>query len=153
VKKIEAERLVRAPPDPVFQFLSELRNHWRLEDRFVELGGLEGSGPHGPTGGCVRIRGPLGIFRTARTRVLAAESPAADRPGRLSGRADVGRGTVGRVSWTIEPAEAGSRVTLAAYAERVTPVDRLLLALGGSWWLGRIFARALARLDEIVEEP
>jgi Polyketide cyclase / dehydrase and lipid transport len=150
---IQAVRLVSAPSGRIFEFLSDLRNHWRLEDRFVELGGLEGSGPHGPTGGTVRILGPLGVYRTARTRVLDVEAPDAGRPGRLSGRAELGRGTVGSVSWTIETAGDQSRVVLSAFAEQATAVDRLLLALGGSWWLGRIFDQALARLAEIMARP
>jgi hypothetical protein len=34
---IEAAALVPAPPEDVFAFLSDLRNHWRLADRFVEV--------------------------------------------------------------------------------------------------------------------
>jgi hypothetical protein len=151
VQAIEAAQMVPAPPEQVFELLADLRNHWRLEERFVELGGLDGSGPHGPTGGRVRIRGPLGLSRTARTRVLGAEAPGASRAGVLRGRADVGRRTVGRVAWTIQPSDRGSWVTLSAEVEAATPVDRLLLVLGGRRWLARLFSSAVERLAVVLE--
>jgi hypothetical protein len=129
-----------------------LRNHWRLEDRFVALGGLDGSGPHGPTAGSVRIHGPLGLSRMAKTRVLAAEAPGSSGPGTLSGRADVGPGTVGRVAWTIERNGEGSLVTLSAAVEVATWGDRALLALGGRRWLERLFANAVQRLAGLFED-
>ncbi|HET7857081.1 MAG TPA: SRPBCC family protein [Gaiellaceae bacterium] len=149
---LEAGRVVPAPPEEVFAFLSDLRNHWRLEDRFVEFGGLEGSGPHGPTGGRVRIRGRLGLSRMARTRVLAAEVPGSG-PGELSGRTDIGRRTVGLVAWRIERHPHGSLDTLSAHVESATLADRLLLALGGRRWLARIFASALDRLAVLMQRP
>jgi hypothetical protein len=128
----------------VFAFLADLNNHWLLEQRFVALDELRGN-----DGGRVRIRGPLGLSRVAETRVLAARPPTADAPGELNGRAAVGR-TVGRVRWTIERAGAGSDVTLAAWLERASFPDRIVLALGGSRWLQRIFENALARLEEVA---
>jgi hypothetical protein len=125
----------------VFAFLADLRNHWRLSRRFAELDALDDD----VAGGRVRVRGPLGASRLARTRVLEAEAPR-----RLAGRAEIGRGTVGLVRWQIEPAGGGSHVTLSAEVERAAPVDRALLALGGAWWLRRIFDDALARLGEVA---
>jgi hypothetical protein len=52
---IEACATLPHTPERVFEFLSDLRNHWRLEDAFIELGGLEGDAQHGPAGGRVRI--------------------------------------------------------------------------------------------------
>ncbi len=134
----------------MFEFLSDLRNHWRLEHRFVALGGLEGHSADGPTGGRVRVRGPLGLSRLARTEVLGAEPPEPDRAGRMWGRAEIGSGTVGRVEWEISAVSAGSRVRLSACAEQASPLDRLVLLAGGGWWLRRIFVAALARLDDAV---
>jgi hypothetical protein len=93
----------------------------------------------------VRIAGPLGLSRVARTRVLEA-----DEPYRLEGRADIGRGTVGSVRWTIEPANGGSRVTLSAVVERAGALDRAILALGGRVWLRRGFADVVRRLGEVA---
>ena len=148
---IEARVRLSHTPERVFEFLSDLRNHWRLEDAFIELGGLEGDEGHGPTGGRVRVKGPLGLSREARTKVLAADPPGATTPGRLLGRADVGRATVGRVGWEIErrPGE-GTDVRLRAEVERASPADRALLALGGGHWLARVFRRAVANLAHVL---
>ena len=134
---IVAERRVSAPPERVFDFLADLRNHWRLERAFLELEDV------GERGGVIRVRGPLGIARRVETRVLEA-----DRPSRVAGRADLSGGTVGLVAWEISPEGGGSRVRLSAEVPEAAPTDRLLLALGGRVWLRRLFRRALENLDE-----
>jgi hypothetical protein len=135
VKTIEAAAVVPAAPGAVFEFLSELENHWRVADRFVEVVSLE------PAGGVVRVSGPLALRRTAVTRVERAE-----RPSLLVGTADMGRHTRARVSWRLTPRDPGTLVRLVAEVERAGPIDRLLLALGGRGWLERRFASALAHL-------
>ena len=85
------------------------------------------------------------MSRIARTRVLAAEEPR-----ELRGRAEIGRGTIGAVRWTIEPSGDGSRVTLSAVVERARPLDRVILALGGKGFLARGFADALAQLGRVA---
>ncbi len=149
--EVVAVRPIGAPPDRVFEFLSDLHNHWLLEDRFVELSSLDDDDGAGPRGGRVRLKGPLGISREARTRVLSARPPTAFRPGRLAGRADIGRRTTGRVSWEIAVGEdGGSLVTLWATAERASLLDRTLLLLG-RWWLQHTFERAVVTLDRVLE--
>lgn len=138
---IAASAQLDQPPERVFAFLSDLRNHWRLSQRFAELEQLDGD----EAGGRVRIRGPLGLSRVARTRVLAAEEPR-----ELRGRAEIGRGTAGAVRWTIDPHGDGSRVTLSAVVERARPVDRAILALGGRRYLRRGFAEALEQLGRVA---
>jgi uncharacterized protein YndB with AHSA1/START domain len=135
---IAASRTISAPPERVFDFLSDLHNHWRLEPHLVELEHLDPDGD----GGRVRLRGPFGLGRTALTRVEKGV------PGsRLRGRADIGRGTVGRVAWDIEPAGGGSRVALSAVVERAGLLDRLILGLGGRRYLRQILARTLENLE------
>lgn len=134
-----AEREVAAPPDTLFAYLADLEQHWQLADRFIEVVSLarppNGGAAHG---GVVRMRGPLGIRRAARTHVVVEE-----RPSKLSGIAEVGAGTVARVSWTLHPGAGGTRVRLAATVERASLLDRALLALGGRRWLERRFASIL----------
>ena len=136
---IAATREISAPPERVFAFLSDLHNHWQLEDHFVELQHLQSDG------GRVRMRGPLGLSRTVHTTVEEAVPNE-----RLRGRADLGR-TIGRVAWDIAPAGAGSRVSLSAIVERAGALDRALLALGGRAYLRRIFARTLENLEREVQ--
>lgn len=142
-------RALPADPARVFEFLADLHNHWLLEDRFVELGGLDPGDGNGPQGGLVRLKGPLGINRDARTQVLEAQPPTFGRPGCLAGRADVGTATTSRISWHIAAQDRGSLVTLAATVERVSRLDRVLL-LFGRWWLQQTFDRALANLDQTL---
>jgi hypothetical protein len=141
--EIEAAALVPASPEEVFDFLSDLGNHWRLVDRFVDV--IELTGPPGapPNSGLVRLCGPLGVRRTVRTRVTAV------RHGRLIiGTAELGESTRARVSWTLAGRLGQTRVRLAAEVEHVGGLDRLLLALGGRAWLRRRFAFGLERLAE-----
>ena len=140
---IAAIGIVRAPPEEVFGFLSDLENHWRLADRFIVVVNLE-RGPDGRArGGRVRMRGPLGLSRTATTSVLAA-----DVPGRMLGVAEVGGRTRAFVRWKLSGVGGRTRVRLDATIDRTGWVDRLLLLLGGHTWLERRFSAVLRRLGE-----
>jgi hypothetical protein len=92
VSAIEAVGEVPAARDDVFTFLAALPNHWTLANRWIEVVSLQtpAEAPRGsePDGAVVRIRGPLGLRRTARTQVLSAEPPA-----RICGRAELPGGT------------------------------------------------------------
>jgi hypothetical protein len=103
--EIGAVALVAAPPAEVFAFLADLENHWRLTDRFVEV--VELDGPSGARhGGRVRVRGPLGLRRTAVTRVMEADEPRSMR-----GTAEL-RGTRAEVRWTLAPSTTRPRFAL-----------------------------------------
>ena len=112
-------------------------NHWRLIDRWAHIAHVGGDG----RSATVRLRGPLGMRRTARTQIVAAIAPFA-----MVGEARVGRRTIGRVRWTLARDGAGTIVTLAAHVPAAGPFDHALLALGGRRWLRRRFAGALALL-------
>ena len=139
--RIGSERVVAAPPPQVFSFLADLENHWLLADRFVEVLTLERPPGGGPAhGGTVRMRGPLGVGRTARTQVVQARPHTS-----LAGTASVGR-TEAHVRWTLTPAGDGTLVRLEATLERVALEDALLLAAGGRRWLEGRFASILETL-------
>jgi uncharacterized protein YndB with AHSA1/START domain len=141
---IEATTTVAAPPEEVFAFLADLGNHWIVADRFVEVVELHRrEGGTGGDGGVVQVRGPLGLRRTATTRVVAAKAPRL-----LIGTAELGSGTRARVSWALAAHLGSTRVRLAATVERATPLDRAVLALGGRWWLQRRFAATVIGLAE-----
>jgi uncharacterized protein YndB with AHSA1/START domain len=134
---ISAQRTVSHPPDRVFEFLSDLRNHWRLEEHaFLELDEV------GERSGVIRLTGPFGVSRTVRTEVLEAQPVT-----RMAGRAELPGGTVGLVAWEIRPVGGGSHVTLSAEVASASLPDRTLLALGGRAWLRRLFDRVLANLE------
>jgi uncharacterized protein YndB with AHSA1/START domain len=144
VTRVAASRVVGASPERVFAFLADLRNHWLLADAFVEVLSIE-RGPGGAgVGGRVRMRGPLGLRRTADTRVASVE-----RPGSIAGTATLADGTRGAIRWTLSGQGDGTRVRLEGTLERARPLDRLLLALGGRRWLERRFAGVL---DSLAQE-
>jgi uncharacterized protein YndB with AHSA1/START domain len=139
IARIEAKRVIAAPPAAVFAFLAELENHWKLAGRWVEpLSIDDGSG-------LVRIHGPVGLRRTARTTVLDAEP---DRV--LHGTAELSGGTAARIAWELDPAGNGTRVTLTAEVDEATTGDRFMLTLGGTVWMRRRFGAILDQLDAEV---
>jgi hypothetical protein len=136
---IEATRVVRASPEAVFGFLASLENHWKLAGRWVEVVSIDDAS------GRVRIHGPLGLRRTARTTVVDA-SPSHV----MHGTAELSGGTLARVAWELGEDAGGTTVRLSAQVERASLSDRVLLALGGEAWMRRRFAKILDRLDEQV---
>ncbi len=138
---VHATRSVAADIAVVFAFLADLENHWRLADRFVEV--VELAGPPGArTGGRVRVRGPLGLRRTAAIRIDLAR-PVYE----VRGSAEMSGGTVARVRWRLRPLSKRTVVTLGATIEEARPLDRLLLRAGGLAWLSARFEGALESLE------
>ncbi|MDN3358086.1 hypothetical protein QWU11_36290 [Actinomadura sp. DC4] len=133
---------VRATANAVYDFLERLPNHALITGDDLRL---EGVAPDGMSA-LISMRGPLGVRRTARTRVTTRH-----RPWAFGGTAAVGRRTVAYVHWAIERADAGSFVTLTATILRAGALDRLLLTIGGRQWLARSFDRAVALLAVTVE--
>jgi Polyketide cyclase / dehydrase and lipid transport len=145
---IQATTIVPAPQEEVFAYLSDLGNHWELADRFVDVLSLDrpAGDPAAPaTGGRVRVRGPLGITRTAATRVVAA-----DDPNGMIGVARIGGRTAAVISWSLIDRGADTIASLRADVSALGHLDRLLLAAGGRAWLERRFASTVARLAELL---
>jgi carbon monoxide dehydrogenase subunit G len=138
---VKATADLAQPPEQLFSFLCDLRNHWRLSPAFVDVERVDGDGD----GARIRIVGPLGLARRARTRIVEEREPEL-----LRGVADVGRRTEGAVTWRLEPHAGGTRVTLAAEVVAAAWWDRLVLALGGRLWLQRGLRQAVRRLGELA---
>jgi carbon monoxide dehydrogenase subunit G len=135
---IAAEGVVAATPEAVFRFLSKLENHWKLAGRWIEVVGIDGD-----DGGAVRIHGPLGVRRTARTSVVEA------RPDNLMrGSAELSGGTLASIRWDLHEDAGGTLVRLSADVQRATMPDRLMLALGGRAWMQRHFRSVIERLSD-----
>ena len=132
---ITASAVVPASPEAVFRFLSKLENHWHLADRWIDVVELnDGSGR-------VRMHGPLGMRRTARTIVVDAEPNHV-----MHGTAELSGGTLARIGWELHEDAGGTAVRLSAEIERAALPDRLLLALGGRRWMQGRFDRILQTL-------
>jgi hypothetical protein len=93
------------------------------------------------------MRGPLGLSRTARTRVVGAEPPLA-----MHGSAAVGGRTRAAVTWAFADRDGATEVRLSAEVTAASAVDRALLALGGRAWMRRRFRSVLANLEGVVAE-
>jgi hypothetical protein len=147
MKRLEATGMVPAPREDLFAFLSALENHWALAGRWIQVVSLDRS--VGATGGRVRISGPLGLHRTAVTRVEAVAAPR-----ELTGTAQIGS-TVADVSWTLTArGSAATEVALSTTIVRASALDRLLLFLGGAAWMRRLLAGTIAQLGErFASEP
>jgi len=141
---VHATRSVAADVADVFAFLADLENHWRLADRFVEV--VELAGPPGArTGGRVRVRGPLGLRRTATIRIDVIR-PAQE----VRGSAAMSGGTVARVRWLLRPLDGRTVVMLGATVEEARRLDRVLLRAGGLVWMGKRFEGALESLEDAL---
>ena len=143
---IAARAIVSAERPLVFAFLADLENHWLLADRFVEVLSLEGP-PGARNGGKVAVRGPLGIRRTATTRVVRSDAPES-----MEGTAEIGRRTRARVSWTLAQHPQGTRVRLEARVEEVGLLDRILLAMGGRRWLAHRFSKVIEAIPSLLPQ-
>ncbi|MEA2493746.1 MAG: hypothetical protein QOJ29_1657 [Thermoleophilaceae bacterium] len=135
--RITASRVVSATPEAVFRFLLELDNHWKLTGRWVEAVDI------GDGSGRVRIHGPLGLRRTARTTVVDAHPDHL-----MHGTAELSGGTLAQIAWELSEDANGTAVRLTAEVEHATLPDRMLLSLGGQAWMTRRFDAILARLDD-----
>ena len=137
MKTVCAESTVASTPEEVYRFLERLENHWRLNDHYLRVESLRAD----RRGAMISIRTPGGLHRTARTEVTTALAPK-----RFGGTITPNTRTRAGAWWTIEPTGNGARVALQAAIFPKGLVDRLLLALGGRWWLERRCERVVSRL-------
>jgi len=139
---ISARRTVPVTPAAAFAFLSRPSNHHRLVTSRIRLLELDLTRDGELHGGLMRLRGPLGLRRRARTRLAETR-----RPVHLAGTARVGAGTHVRIRWDLQRAgDAATHVMLSARVLRAAPTERLLLTLGGRRWLRGLFVATLERL-------
>ena len=140
--EVRATRPVAAAPERVFAFLDRLDRHFHLLGSRAELR-VDGS-----TGALVRLRGPAGLRRSARTSVVHSRAPES-----IVGLAVTNSGSRGVIRWSIRAAGTGSIVEVLTRADMLAPLDALLLALGGRRWLARSLELALAALDDHMQRP
>ena len=103
-REIVATREVPAPRETIFEFLAGLENHAVLGEGSVELFSLEQRAGRA-SGAVVRLRGPLGIRRTASTAISGTHAPES-----ITGWARIGSRTRASITWHIASAPHGSTV-------------------------------------------
>ncbi|MGZ4168100.1 MAG: hypothetical protein ACXVE4_13245 [Solirubrobacteraceae bacterium] len=139
--EISARRTVPVSPAAAFAFLSHPHNHHRLVTSRIRLLELELTRDGELHGGLMRLHGPLGLRRRARTRLGEAR-----RSARLAGTARVGSSTDVGVRWDLRAAGADATVVvLTATVTRLAATDRMLLRLGWAGWAGAAGSRACLR--------
>jgi hypothetical protein len=139
---------VAAPPEAVFAFLNRLENHAGLAPSPVQVLYLH-TCPDGGAHALVRLTGPLGVRRSARTDLLRTPLDSTY----VAGRATIGDHTEASVTWTIEPTRQGSLVTLFVSLVSTGFLDWLLLSLGARRWLASQFRAAVGRLSMQLCRP
>lgn len=131
---------VGVPVDEVFAFLADLRNHWRLAGRWIDVVALRPAEGRAD-GATVRLRGPLGMVFSVDTRVDERHAPT-----RIGGRGACGRSRA-IVVWDLAPAGPGrTRVSVAVRLVRAAPHHRLIWTAGGRAWLGRRLGQTVGGL-------
>lgn len=135
--------MVDSTPERVYDFLARLENHFRLNDEYLRVEALRPD----RRGATIKIRAPGGLRRTAHTEVTTALPPR-----RFGGTVTASTRTRAGAWWTIEPSAGRARVALEAEIFPRGVVDRVLLALGGRWWLERRCRRVVARLDSALAQ-
>jgi hypothetical protein len=146
MRVIEAERKVAASRQSVHEFLADVASHAVLSDSSIEL--LEADDRHGRSRGVVRVNPPLPIDRTVVTEMREKGDPV-----KVEGVARMGRRVVAEIVWELQSCDGGTSVTLRATLGRTRFRDRVLLWLGGAYWLKRRFCRVLRRLERSLSEP
>jgi len=113
---VSVRRLIPASPAALFSFLCDLENQCLLAHDHTTP--LRFDGPPGARhGAALRVRGPLGLRRKARARIVASAEPS---------QVIVGvelRRTVVRLRWTLTPLPASTRVELTADIARAGILD------------------------------
>jgi hypothetical protein len=140
---MSVRRIMAAPSAAIFSFLTDLENQFLLahdHTRSLVLDGPPGA-RHSAT---LRIRGPLGLPRSARARIIATAEPSHVITSVALGR------TVVRFRRTLSPLPASTGVELTAEVPAIGLLDRALFAAGGRRTIERRLHTALATLAEIV---
>jgi uncharacterized protein YndB with AHSA1/START domain len=150
MRPLEVSRVIDAPRERVFDYLSDIANHAEFTDHFVKDFRLERVESRG-VGAAARFRIALGLGSIWCEQVLTKlERPysivAEGRGGRLA-RIEI------RTEYRLTLHDQGmTRVQLTFSTVPATSIDRLREALGARIWLEHQYRRALRRLQFILEE-
>jgi hypothetical protein len=148
MRPVSASATVDASRERVFDVLCDLAARPAFTDHFISdyrLGRID----------------PVGVGAAARFRLLESGEwldtviEETDRPHLIRERGRGGR--LNRIPaitiWELAegPATGGCEVTVSFWTEPTNPLDRLRELAGSGRWFRRNWARALARLKELIE--
>jgi len=73
-----------------------------------------------------------------------------DDPSTVAGVALIGSQKVADIVWSLDVRGAATLVRLSATTGELSARERVLLVVGGRWWIRRRFGKVLERLDRAV---
>ena len=147
--QVTVETAIAAPPEEVFDFVSDLSRRPAYADHYLKDYRLARANPVGTGAAAHFVLDPPLFNEHAETEIVEAE-----RPHRIVEEGRVGRRGRSRFAalYEFEPHDGGTRVRLTTYSEPKTAIDRLRHT-GVEGWLRRQSAKSLRRLRGIFEEP
>jgi uncharacterized protein YndB with AHSA1/START domain len=148
MRPVSASATIDAPRERVFDFLCDLAARPSFTDHFLAEYRLERIDPVGP-GAAARFR----LLDSGEWLDTVIES--VERPHLIRERGHGGRwNRIPAITvWELSegPAAGSCEVTVTFWTEPSHPVDRLRELTGSASWFRRHWARALARLKEVLE--
>ena len=146
---VTVETVISAPPEDVFDLLSDFSIRPSYTDHYLEEFRLARANPCGK-GAAARFVLDAPVF----SEYAELEIMSAERPRRIVEEGHVGRRGRSRFAaeWELTPEDGGTRVSLTTHWEPKTGIDRMRL-IGVQGWLKRQSKKALDRLRRILEHP
>jgi uncharacterized protein YndB with AHSA1/START domain len=142
---------ISRPREEVFEYLADIANHAEFTDHYLVDWRLTREDSYGPGAGArFRVKAPFSRFAWGDVSFAEVEPPFRIVERGRGGKYNRIR-TLG--TYTLSPGAGGTtRVEYTLESLPVMPSDRLMEALGGSWWMRRQTRRAMQRLRTILEE-
>lgn len=139
------------PREEVFEYLADIANHAEFWDHYWVDWRLLREDSYGVGGGArFRIKAPLNRFAWGDMTIAEATAPYRIVTHGRSGKFNRIR-MLGVYTLSVG-AGATTNVEYAFETEPPLPTDRLMEALGGSFWVRRQVTRAIRRLRTVLEE-
>jgi uncharacterized protein YndB with AHSA1/START domain len=150
MRAVAVSRIVDAPRERVFRYLSDIANHAEFSDHYLRDFRLERLESRG-VGASASYRLDFPLARQWGDTVITE----LEAPHRIVLEGRIGR--IGRIPTRAEfrlvPVDHDmTRVEYRFESQPAAPVDRLKEALGQRGWLRRAARRALGRLAKVLEE-
>src|SRR3954454_6974980 len=150
MEPLSVSTTIARPREDVFAYLEDIANHPEFSDHYLVDWRMTRTETAGRGAGArFRYKAPLQRFDWADVTFVEVDAP---RRIVQAGRGGKGNRTRLRSVWELEPAQAGTRVTLTVETRPAMPSDRIMEALGQRGWLRRNGRKALKRLRRILEE-
>jgi uncharacterized protein YndB with AHSA1/START domain len=141
---VTAERTVNAPPEQVYGYVADMREH---HPRFLPSEFADFQVESGGVGAGTVTRFTLNTGGRSRNYRMQIAEP---EPGRVLTEADTESSLV--TTWTIEPAGGGSRVQIATTWEGAGGIGGFFERTFAPRVLRRLYDDELARLDEYARQ-